>query len=208
MRHLRPLRWLSPLLAGLLFTGCETVTTFLPVAAGPSPSPTPIDLGHTNLVLQTYKPALAVRGMECLVCHARINSSIITDFGYGDSASFLIQKAGQIYGQSSVRSDDSPLTLPWYGNYYGTWQLAEEINGTIVVPKAMIADPRLLNSIGKSAPISLAELLDFDTGSAFSLPEFMALVNTDHPPIDLRDERLSIIHQLDDSKLQASASLP
>jgi hypothetical protein len=145
------------------FSGCNSSDTF----TGPitTPSPQASSIGNTNIVLQTYKPALAVRGMECLLCHAQVNSSIITDFGYGDPQFFMNQNAGDIYGQSSIFDNNSPLTLPWYGDYYGTWQLATQITGTIVVPKVTISDPRLLNSIGASAPVSLAQLLSINPGT-------------------------------------------
>jgi hypothetical protein len=154
------------------FSGCNSLDVLAtPLDVGPSPSPTP-SLGNTNIVLQKYQPALAVRGMECLICHAQINSSIITDFGYGDPQYFVNQNAGTLFsgsgfGNSNTITNDKPLTLPWYGNYFGSWQLAAQVTGTIVVPQVMITDQRTLDSVGASGPISLAQLVALNTGAGF-----------------------------------------
>ncbi len=132
--------------------------------------------GNTAEVLRTYKPALAVRGISCLICHARVQSSVITDFGLGDSQSFLAQNAGTIYGTDRTPSAWSPrminntnrLSLPWYGNYYGAWQNAEGIQGTLVLPRAEISDRSFLDHAGiADASIRLAELVQRDLGADF-----------------------------------------
>jgi hypothetical protein len=38
--------------------------------------------------IQSLKPALAIRGMGCIQCHAKVDSNIITDFGYGSAYYF------------------------------------------------------------------------------------------------------------------------
>jgi hypothetical protein len=126
--------------------------------------------GGTSQVLQAYKPALAVRGISCLLCHAQVHSSIITDFGYGDAQSFIGSHPGTAYAGNEYRPaiDSKPLTLPWYGNYYGTWQLANEIDGTIIVPKVDISDTDFLASISSGAPsVSLADLIQMDLGPGY-----------------------------------------
>jgi len=132
--------------------------------------------GNTAEVLRTYKPALAVRGISCLICHARVQSSVITDFGLGESQSFLTQNAGTIYGTDRTPSAWSPrvinnanrLSLPWYGNYYGAWQNAEGIQGTLVLPRAEISDRSFLDHAGiPDASIRLADLVQRDLGADF-----------------------------------------
>ncbi len=54
--------------------------------------------------LSDFQPALAIRGMGCIQCHANIKSNIITDFGYGNSYFFSANpdqsfwRSGGIYG--------------------------------------------------------------------------------------------------------------
>lgn len=50
--------------------------------------------------VQNLKPALAIRGMGCIQCHANVDSNIVTDFGFGDSYYFGADawKNGGIYG--------------------------------------------------------------------------------------------------------------
>ena len=101
------------------------------------------------------------------MCHTQIRANIATDFGLGDSMSFVDGKTGTLYGESPVLTDTKPLTMPWYGNYYGTWQLADLINGTLNVPQATIANASFLASIGRSTPISLADLVQLDLGASY-----------------------------------------
>jgi hypothetical protein len=84
-----------------------------------------IDIGNP---LHDLEPALAVRGVTCISCHAKVSSNIITDFGYGDSYYFGITQS-------------SP-TWPSYSPYGGTDQLElrtmemTKPNLSIIVPKA------------------------------------------------------------------------
>lgn len=54
--------------------------------------------------VQSLKPALAIRGIGCIQCHAKVNSNFITDFGFGDSYYFNQNigtgswKSGGVYG--------------------------------------------------------------------------------------------------------------
>ena len=104
-----------------------------------------------------------------MLCHAQVQSSIITDFGYGDQRFFVGSKPGTIYGESASEKDSKPFTLPWYGNYYGTFQLADQINGTLVVPKVTITDAAFVGSLANwsSPTITLAQLMDLDLGASY-----------------------------------------
>ena len=81
--------------------------------------------------IMDFEPALAVRGAGCITCHAKIYSSIITDFGYGSPYFF-----GNPGGESKVG--------PYNGSIYGDfiagpgqtgWQTSE-IHKEIIVPRA------------------------------------------------------------------------
>src|SRR4051812_42532588 len=77
--------------------------------------------------LVTLKPALAVRGINCMLCHGTVKSNILTDFGY-DSASmdprFFENEPDADFAISGERGFDRPF----YGNYYQTWQQVKEIS--------------------------------------------------------------------------------
>lgn len=70
-----------------------------------------------------FKPALAVRATGCIMCHGRVESNIITDFGHGDSFYF-----GAGVGLH-------PFAGSIYGNHAENWQTAQ-VNGKIFVPSA------------------------------------------------------------------------
>lgn len=78
----------------------------------------------TEDTLKTLQPTLAVRGMSCVLCHARIESNVITDFGYGTS-NFMGGTASFDQGRS------------WFNNLADAWQTAR-INGTVFVPDAPV----------------------------------------------------------------------
>jgi hypothetical protein len=149
-----------------LGSGCDEPDSFQ--SLGPITAPSPQStLGNTNYVLQNFQPALAVRGVECMLCHGQVSSSIITDFGYGDPQYFVNQTAIESAwpGNDQV-SNNNPLTVPWYGNYFGSWELAQ-ITGTIVVPRATISDARTLTALGQSSPITMAQMLQISTPANF-----------------------------------------
>ncbi len=89
----------------------------------------------TEETLKTIQPALAVRGISCLLCHAEIRSNIITDFGLGTS---------EYLGGSNAAAISN-----WYTNGDSAWQLANKISGTVFVPDAPIT-PIAQESMGES----------------------------------------------------------
>jgi len=65
------------------FRGKETVVLSISNSSGyKAQVQIHIVVGNT---LTEFQPALAVRGMGCIQCHAEVTSNIITDFGYGNS---------------------------------------------------------------------------------------------------------------------------
>lgn len=67
------------------------------------------------------KPALAVRGAGCLMCHARIDSNIITDFGMNNDFFFGGEKD----------------TNHWYSQHLNSWSLAS-VYKNVIIPKTII----------------------------------------------------------------------
>ncbi|MGZ3690440.1 MAG: hypothetical protein ACXVAX_02985 [Pseudobdellovibrio sp.] len=99
-------------------------------------------------VLKTLQPTLAVRGISCLLCHAQINSSVITDFGYGTS--------NYLGGAKHFYNDQS-----WYNDLAGTWQSAK-IQGSVYVPDADVTAQAqaVLSSDYQNKPlIKIADLM-------------------------------------------------
>lgn len=130
-------------------------------AVVPGSRTVPVDLnpGSTYVVVNQYKPVLAVRGAACMICHAKVKSSIVTDFGFGSD----------FYFNDGFNPNLNPnLAMPYYNHFngetdqYGAWKTAH-IKGSVLVPKAPVPqqmktfDPsRLLSTFGRS---SLAEYL-------------------------------------------------
>ncbi len=79
--------------------------------------------GEVHETLKTLQPALAVRGMSCLMCHADVRSNIITDFGYGRP---------YYLGGENINLFDRDQN--WYNNLANSWQTAKSIVGTVYVP--------------------------------------------------------------------------
>lgn len=78
---------------------------------------------------QTFQPALAIRGMGCIQCHAQVASSIITDFGYQSSffmgqgsPSNITWTSGSVYGD--------------HGKSFNTISMPADKN--VIVPKASL----------------------------------------------------------------------
>jgi hypothetical protein len=136
--------------AVITFQNCSPAAFFVRTSQTPQ-----TDGGGATIAVHNLKPTLAVRGINCMLCHAQVNSNVISDFGVGDPQFFV--------GQQGI-TPGLAMTLPWYGNYYGTWQLANQINGTVFVPKSTVTDSAFLTSINQSAPISLAGLMNLDLG--------------------------------------------
>jgi hypothetical protein len=113
-------------------------------------------------VLKETQPALAVRGAGCLMCHAQVNSNIITDFGYGESYFLGNNMAGlsaPFYGNLGRRQVSGDPTSPWTL----PWQSAT-ISGKVLIP-AVSLDPvahatvRSSAAVPPSTSLSLAQLL-------------------------------------------------
>lgn len=135
---------------GILVSGCSPVDFTITQGA----TSTNDGLGNgggddsgVKEVLKTMQPTLAVRGAACLMCHADVRSSVITDFGHGDS--FFLG------GNKHFDKDQS-----WYNNLASTWQTAKQIKGTVYVPDVWMPNKaQQFLSPGSAAPMKLADAL-------------------------------------------------
>lgn len=111
-----------------------------PSALPPPPPP-------TQMTLKTIQPALAVRALACLMCHADIRANVITDFGYGQSY-FM-------GGNLDWDKDQS-----WYGDTASSWQTAKQILGTVYVPNVN-AGPKAISKLNPQpiAPMNIETFL-------------------------------------------------
>ena len=129
----------------------ESNSTLSDDPASPSSPIIPADPNNTgtisppgiNEVINNMKPALAVRGTGCIMCHSQINSNIITDFGNGGDGN----GNNYFFGGFSDRNLPAGLTNTRGGSVYGDYDFSrgEDTNwgaatlGTnvkVIVPEA------------------------------------------------------------------------
>ncbi len=82
--------------------------------------------GRDGGLISFFKPALVVRATGCIMCHAKVEANIITDFGYGDPYYFGADAPG--FG---------PQFATVYGDHSNNWQSAQ-VWGKIIVPQANV----------------------------------------------------------------------
>jgi hypothetical protein len=79
--------------------------------------------GGDSGLISHFRPALVIRASGCILCHGRVESTILTDFGFGSSYYFGAG-AGLNAFSGSV-----------YGNHGGNWSTLS-LQGSVVVPRA------------------------------------------------------------------------
>jgi hypothetical protein len=79
-------------------------------------------------ILQDLKPALAIRGMGCIQCHAKVNSNIITDFGAGSDYYFNGNKGGDWWKSGGIYGD--------HGGSFSSMDLASDTS--VYLPKTAL----------------------------------------------------------------------
>lgn len=88
--------------------------------------------------VQNLKPALAIRGIGCIQCHSKVDSNIVTDFGYGNDYYFGVVPNSGWWQGGGVYGD--------HGQSISTMDLKAGVK--VLVPKAM--NPGVVtNSTGK-----------------------------------------------------------
>ncbi len=129
-------------------------------ATGTTPPPT-----ETQLTLRTYKPALAVRGAQCMICHANVQANIVTNFGIGTSQ-FLSNSFNQssiftTYTQTGATGHHTSENA--YTNQREAWQSAIAIDGQVIIPKRVLTDAEVLLMTGVQQSMSLKSLMEHST---------------------------------------------
>jgi hypothetical protein len=128
--EMRKISSLNNILA-LLFSIVFVSACFLIFSAPPFAQET-ANSNRINPAIVEYEPALAVRTPTCITCHAKIRSSFITDFGYGDRYFFGNRAGGGNFG-----TFDGHI----YGDMFGgepnkTGWATAEISKDVIVPQA------------------------------------------------------------------------
>lgn len=158
----RPTKLFICLLLGVGLAGCEvTAPTRGPTASGGGTTPHTTggsggndDPGGTDGgtisggdgsgnggdggLIAHFKPALVVRATGCIMCHARVESTIITDFGHGNNYFFgAATPPGFSYQSGSI-----------YGDHAQNWS-SSRVWGQIVTPRATVAYGGIVESLAQ-----------------------------------------------------------
>lgn len=110
--------------------------------------------------LKSLQPALAVRGMGCIQCHAQVSSNIITDFGFKNDYYFSVQPGPQWWNNGGVYGD--------HANTFNSISLPAE--KAVIVPAAklpaVVANALNLESLADYVKSQLALSVDSGTRAA------------------------------------------
>jgi hypothetical protein len=154
-----------------------------------------------NETIAEFEPALAIRGSACITCHARIRSTIITDFGYGDS---------YFWGAPGESGSLGPFNGSIYGDFYGAepnktaWGTAQ-IDGRIIVPKTRFAF-NLRTAAGRDLASQPAYRQALD---ASSLAQYLRAVENQKPnPSTVIEKKRVFIGAPDAATLEARFKIP
>jgi hypothetical protein len=96
------------------------------------------NMNHRDISIQVgnpfrdVQPAVAVRGMGCITCHANISSDVITDFGFGSPWFFGKSTNSTVFSDGRAHAS----AYSDHGGY--SWMTAAFNNVKIHVPKATI----------------------------------------------------------------------
>lgn len=107
------------------YRGAEQVAFWAVTPGGKTKKTISISVGSPFRALE---PALAIRGVGCVQCHANVRSTFITDFGYGNN---------YFAGQGFPNATPQELTFNHgtiYGDHGNSWSTAN-ITAPIVVPQ-------------------------------------------------------------------------
>lgn len=97
------------------------------------------------------RPSLAVRGLNCLLCHANLASNVITDFGYGTP------------GFNPTMNNPAPTffsTQEAYNNQRNTWQTASITNGSVYIPKIQIPAAQADTMFGVAQDVTMKQIME------------------------------------------------
>jgi hypothetical protein len=112
--------------------------------------------------LHQIEPSLAVRALTCTVCHAAIQSNIVTDFGYGNNY-FFYQDSTLPWNNGSVYGDHGMTSLGavsgWVSANISSLSTVYVPNGNL--PSSVISD---LTGYGQSAVKTIADYVQMVLG--------------------------------------------
>lgn len=130
----------------MTYAAADQASTSDPNGAGSSNGQTDADAGGPGSTfadtLQRLKPTLAIRGATCTMCHAQVQSGVITDFGYGNNFFLGNHTTFNNPYDLVVQGVESPGDNPWS---------TASISGGITIPRVANA------SDGKSLKQLLTE---------------------------------------------------
>lgn len=123
--------------------------------------------------MQNFRPALAVRAADCMLCHANIRGDVISDFGYkstGDTGEDMFFRKGRYDGNNANAYNTShsvgdPNTSGW---------MTAKIDGNLYFPKINFASlPALPNGETRMVPKSPVYVEGGVTKSAANFYEYL-----------------------------------
>lgn len=85
-----------------------------------------------------FKPALVIRATGCIMCHGRVESTIITDFGHGDPYFFGAGTPGGF----------SPFSGSIFGDHAENWRTAR-VWGQVITPRANVSYAGVTESLAQ-----------------------------------------------------------
>lgn len=119
----------------LLFQNCQNTKFSIQEADAPSARATATEDVPTpgNDIIFKLEPALAIRGMGCIQCHAKIDSNFVTDFGFqgngrGHDYYFSQAPATSWWKNGGVYGD--------HGNNFNTMEVSAD--KAVFIPKAAL----------------------------------------------------------------------
>lgn len=132
--------------------------------------------------IHTLKPALAVRATGCLMCHANVESNVITDFGWGGDG----KGNDYFFG----RGFSSPFAGSIYGNHGagGENWLTASVTGEVIVPQVDLPNW---------------------TGLGGTLAQYLASMQANRPKTQIREvNQVRIGAPTADEFLEAAGDMP
>lgn len=146
---------------------------------------------HVGNPFRDLQPAMAVRGMGCITCHANINSDVITDFGFGNPWFFGKSPSGTVFsGGLAIASA--------YSDHGSTSWLTSKFNNIkIHVPRATIGVD-LRTQVPKDANGNFTQNVNHARFLARTVKEYVDAVEADKKaknpmtPVATTQERNSI----------------
>jgi hypothetical protein len=126
----------------------------------------------TTIAVQQLKPTLAIRGINCLLCHGNIGANIVTDFGHNSDSNGLQEiddPTMYMWGASRTAYNDVE-----FGSPTGGWELGS-VYANVYVPSEPLSASIANNFFGVNSSITYSQGMALSSttntlGSTTSLP--------------------------------------